>query len=317
MNAVRPVSAATGVGLSLAASALFALLYYYASLLSSLGSWQVYGWRIAMTFPLLTLFLLLQGRGTQLWSFCLRMAARPALWALLPLSSLLLGVQLWLFVWAPIHGHALDVSLGYFLLPLTLVLTGRLFYREPLSRWKQVASLLAAIGVAHELAGVSQASWPVFVVAQGFPAYYMLRRRLGTDNLAGLWLDMALSLPVALYAALWTAPVGSGGAGASGFGVGLWLSVLGLGLISTSALLAMIAASQSLPLALFGLLSYAEPLLLVAVAVLIGERIDAGRWPTYLAIWAAVMTLCAEALVKRACASRRPVAVPVPADDFS
>ncbi|WP_406625203.1 EamA family transporter RarD [Acidovorax sp. SDU_ACID1] len=306
MNAVHPASAATGVGLSLAASALFALLYYYASLLSSLGSWQVYGWRIAMTFPLLTLFLLLRGQGAQLRSLCLRMGARPALWVLLPLSSLLLGVQLWLFVWAPIHGHALDVSLGYFLLPLTLVLTGRLFYRELLSRWKLVASLLATIGVAHELTGLSQASWPVFVVALGFPAYYMLRRHLETDNLAGLWLDMALSLPVALYAALGVVPAASGEADVSGFGMGLWLAVLGLGLVSTAALLAMIAASQSLPLALFGLLSYVEPLLLVAVAVLIGERIDVGRWPTYLAIWAAVMTLCTEALVNRVYVSRLP-----------
>ena len=33
-------------------------------------------------------------------------------------SSALVGVQLWLFMWAPLHGRALPVSLGYFLLPL-------------------------------------------------------------------------------------------------------------------------------------------------------------------------------------------------------
>jgi chloramphenicol-sensitive protein RarD len=37
-------------------------------------------------------------------------------------------VQLWLFMWAPINDHGLGVSLGYFLLPLTLVLTGRLVF---------------------------------------------------------------------------------------------------------------------------------------------------------------------------------------------
>ena len=37
----------------------------------------------------------------------------------------MLGVQLWLFLWAPLHGRALPVSLGYFLLPLVMVLAGR------------------------------------------------------------------------------------------------------------------------------------------------------------------------------------------------
>jgi chloramphenicol-sensitive protein RarD len=49
-------------------------------------------------------------------------------------SSALLGVQLWLFMWAPLNGRSLDVSVGYFLLPLTMVLTGRLVYGANNSR---------------------------------------------------------------------------------------------------------------------------------------------------------------------------------------
>ena len=47
-----------------------------------------------------------------------RVRAQPAFALLLLVSSALLGVQLWLFMWAPLHGKALPVSLGYFLLPL-------------------------------------------------------------------------------------------------------------------------------------------------------------------------------------------------------
>lgn len=165
MTSIRSTSAAAGVGCSLLASALFGLLYYFASVLAWLGSLQGYGWRILGTFPLLTAFLLLLGHEPQILAQCSWMMDHPKLWLLLPLSLLLLSVQLWLFIWAPIHGHALDVSLGYFLLPL----------------------------------------------------------------------------------------------------------------------------------ALFGLLSYVEPMLLVSVAFLLGERIDAQRWPTYAPIWMAVVLLCIEA----------------------
>ncbi|VWC76613.1 chemotaxis protein [Burkholderia lata] len=294
MSSVRSVSTAAGVGFSLAASALFALMYYYANLLTPLGSLSVYGWRMLLTFPLLTLFLLVSGQGPNIRELCVRAVARPLLWLLLPVSSFLFGIQLWLFMWAPINGHALDVSLGYFLLPLVLVLVGRLLFGEPLSHWQKAASLLAAIGVGHELMGASQAAWPVFMVALGFPAYYVLRRYLNTDSLAGLWLDVALSLPVAVYFVLHAMP-GAGSVEAAfhqarAFGG----QILGLGVISASGMLCMIVASQSLPMAMFGLLSYVEPLLLVVVSILIGEHIDAGRMPTYLAIWAAVTLLCAE-----------------------
>ena len=46
--------------------------------------------------------------------------------------------------------------------------------------------------------------------------------------------------------------------------------------------------------ALFGLLSYVEPVLLVVVALLLGETIVAGQWLTYGAIWAAIGVLVVE-----------------------
>lgn len=45
----------------------------------------------------------------------------------------IVGLQLWLFVWAPVNGYALDVSLGYLLLPISLVLIGRIVFKDRLS----------------------------------------------------------------------------------------------------------------------------------------------------------------------------------------
>ena len=154
-----------GVASSLGASALFATLYYYTTLLEPLDGQQVYGWRILLTAPCLALLLIAIGRWGEVRQILARLPAEPRLWLALPLSSALVGLQLWLFMWAPINGHGLDVSLGYFLLPLTLVLTGRLLFGEAISRLQGLACLLAAIGVGNEMLGAASLSWPVLAVS--------------------------------------------------------------------------------------------------------------------------------------------------------
>ncbi|MDC6711206.1 hypothetical protein OEZ76_26705, partial [Leclercia adecarboxylata] len=62
------------------------------------------------------------------------------------------------------------------------------------------------------------------------------------------------------------------------------------------ALALMIVASKHLDLALFGLLSYVEPVLLVVVSLLLGESIASDQWLTYAAIWAAIGLLVFEGL---------------------
>ena len=52
----------------------------------------------------------------------------------------------------------------------------------------------------------------------------------------------------------------------------------------------MMAASRLLPMGLFGILSYVEPVLLFLVALLfLGEQFDVTQWLTYLPIWLAVL----------------------------
>ena len=45
---------------------------------------------------------------------------------------------------------------------------------------------------------------------------------------------------------------------------------------------------------LFGLLSYVEPVLLLGVALILGEGIKGGEWLTYFPFWLAVMVLVFE-----------------------
>lgn len=287
-----PSAARVGVVCSLLASSLFAANYYVATWLDALGGQGIYGWRVLLTLPLLGLFITLSGRGHDIARLWQRARAKPTLWLGMLLSSGLLGLQLWLFLWAPINGYALDVSLGYFLLPLTLVLTGRWVFHERISGWQTLACWVAAIGVLNAFLFAERLAWPTLLVALGCPCYFALRRLLQTNHLGGMWFDMALSLPVALGFIALTFPE----LAASPNLAGTALAVATIALLSAFALIFLVMASDRLPLGLFGLLGYAEPALLVVVALLIGERIASEQWLTYLAIWAAVALLALEGL---------------------
>ena len=279
-----------GILSSVMASCLFAVMYFYTSLLSPLDGEEIFGWRTLLTLPCLTLFMLVSKDWERVGELLARVKHTPLLLLGMVGTSWLMGVQLWLFLWAPLHGRSLEVSMGYFLLPLAMVLTGRLVYGERLSRLQKVAVACAALGVGHELYQHGSFAWETLVVTIGYPIYFVLRRRCRTDHLGGLWCDMCLLLPWALYFVI-QGPLSPADLQAH---PGLYALIPILGAISASALIAYVLASRLLPFSLFGLLSYVEPVLLVGVALLLGETIGPDQWLTYLPIWAAVLVLVIE-----------------------
>ncbi|AXO88364.1 EamA family transporter RarD [Pseudomonas sp. K1(2024)] len=281
-----------GIISSVMASCLFAVMYFYTSLLAPLDGEEIFGWRTLLTLPCLTLFMLLSKDWRHVGELLTRIRQTPALLLGMIGTSSLLGIQLWLFLWAPLHGRSLEVSMGYFLLPLAMVLTGRVVYGERLSRLQKLAVGCAALGVGHELYQHGSFAWETLVVVVGYPIYFVLRRRCRTDHLGGLWCDMCLLLPWALYFVI-EGPLTTADLAAH---PGLYGLIPLLGAISASALIVYVLASRLLPFGLFGLLSYVEPVLLVGVALLLGETITSDQWLTYLPIWAAVLVLVLEGI---------------------
>jgi len=277
-----------GVVLSLTASSLFGLMYYYATLLGPLDGIEIFGWRILVTVPFLSLFILVGGYGRLLRDMLA--AVRRGKGRMLPgllLSSSLLGLQLWLFMWAPINGKALEVSLGYLLMPLVMVLCGRFVFKEKLRPFQKMAVLCAAMGVGYKVWLAGTVSLETMAVCLGFPAYFIVRKAIRTEHIGGLLIDMMLMIPVAAYILL-----------ESRNGISVLCEVPKLlaliplvGAISAFSIACFVTAGRYLPFAVFGLLSYVEPILLVVVALLLGETITPREVPTYAGVFLAVLIL--------------------------
>lgn len=279
-----------GILASILASVLFAVMYYYISLLRPLDGEEIFGWRMLLTLPCVTLFLMFTGDWRLAVGVLRRIRRTPTLLAGCMATSAIMGLQLWVFLWAPLHGRSLEVSMGYFLLPLSMVLTGKWLWHEKLSRLQAVAVTCAALGVAHEVLRHGSFAWETLLVALGYPVYFIIRRTCRNDHLGGLWVDMLLQTPVALYFVV-SGPLSAADLAAHPALYGL---IPVLGALSAAALVCYVLASKALPFSLFGLLGYVEPALLVAVALLLGERIGADQWPTYGFIWLAVAVLILE-----------------------
>lgn len=282
---MKQVETGRGIALSVGASALFALLPAYTRLLAPLGGLDIFAWRIIWTVPGALALVAVRGRLPELAGLIAGAARTPRTAVALVAAAALLGVQLWLFMWAPLHGRVLEVSLGYFLLPLSMVLVGRFIYRERLAPLQWLAVACAALGVAHELWATHAFSWPTLLIALGYPIYFMIRRTVVGDSLTTFATEMTLLLPAAMLI-IATSP----GAQAAFDRPVLWAAWLpGLGALSTIALACYLKSSRLLPMALFGILGYVEPVLLVVLSVtLLGEKLSSQQYATYVPIWMAV-----------------------------
>ncbi|WP_231119364.1 EamA family transporter [Vibrio natriegens] len=141
-----------GVTLNVISSALFALMFAYTSLLKDLSGEEIYGWRIALTFPLLTAFVIFNGYWPQVKNVFNRILVERHFMITRFVSAFLIGIQLWLFMWAPGNGYGLDVSLGYFIMPITMVIVGWFAFKERMSRFQKLACLFAICGIVNQLA---------------------------------------------------------------------------------------------------------------------------------------------------------------------
>ncbi|SMB89143.1 chloramphenicol-sensitive protein RarD [Pasteurella testudinis DSM 23072] len=274
-----------GVWAALLSNILFGVLYLYSSWMRPMSGTDVFAWRMVSMLVGLWLILLLSRGWHDLFRFAYKVGRNWKKWLLIVLPMPILASQLWLFMWAPVNGYGVDVAMGYFLFPLVMVLCGRLFFGETLSRLQWLAVVLAAAGVAHELWQTHAFSWVSIWVFATYPMYYLLRRLLRVPALTGLLIDLSLIAPIALGYLLLQADGMAVWASPNRY----WLLIPLMGIISAAAMQLNLHASRLLPVTLFGMFSYLEPVLLFVLAVLVLKApLAAESLITYGLIWAAL-----------------------------
>lgn len=292
MNMTIKNTAIVGIGLAIFSNVLFAVLYMYSHWLAPLTGTQVFLWRmVAMWFGLAFIMLATNGFA-KLTAFLQTLTSKKDI-AFLVLPTPILASQLWLFMWAPLNGQGVNVSIGYFLFPLMMVLMGRIVFAERLNRLKTIAITLAGVGVFLQLWLAGSVSWTTAWVCLTYPIYYALRRWQNVPALLGLFIDLSIIAPIALAILLWQGTTLSVVLGSSS----LILLVAGLGLISALAMQSNLTASNLLPVNLFGMLSYLEPALMFLLSIFVlKEVVSVEQLFSFALIWAGILVMIINAV---------------------
>ncbi len=219
------------------------------------------------------------------------------------LSASLLTLNWLVYVWGVNTGHVIETSLGYFLVPLVNVATGRLVLHEELRRGQWLAIGLAAAGVAVMIAQLGRPPWIALCLAATWGAYSLMRKRSPLGALPGLTLETLLLAPAALGYLAWRQHTGEGAVGR--IDPATLALLLCSGVITAVPLLLFGYGARRIRLSTLGLLQYVAP----SVQLLLGiwvyhEPFSRARAFSFSFIWAALALYTLDNLI----AQRRPAA---------
>ncbi len=215
------------------------------------------------------------------------------------LSSLLVSIN-WLgFIWAVNNGKALEASMGYYIMPIIMVLLGRLFLDERLNRNQIISLLLVCLGVLNLLIAFQQLPWIALLLSLSFGFYSLVRKKVAVSALIGLTMECLFLAPLAAIYLLYLKQQGVLVFGSGEFGFDLLL--ISSGLVTALPLILFTTASKRLRLGTLGLLQYLNPTCQFLLAVfLFNEPFSSHHLHTFILIWLglAIFTLDSRRRIK-------------------
>ena len=271
-----------GLWMAVAAFTLWGLMPLYWHLLKHVPSLQVVVHRALWSAILVAAFLTItRGRDWLRAVF-----SQPRLAGMLLASSLLIGFNWSLYVWAVNAGHVVETSLGYFINPLLNVVIGVVFLRERLLPAQWVAVAFAACGVLWLTFNYGSFPWIALALAGSFAVYGLIRRQAAVDAVAGLGVENLYLFVPAVLAFAWLEATGRGGFVALDWGLGSNLLLVLGGALTALPLIGFAYAVRQVSLTTVGILQYMSPTLQLLCGVLVlGESFGRDRAIGFTMIW--------------------------------
>lgn len=284
-----------GLACAVGAFVSWGLLPLYFQWLKHIAPMEILAERIWWTFVTVVIVQLALGR---LGSVRLLVQNRRTVLAWLA-SSLCIGSNWLIFVYAATHGQVLETSLGYFICPLLSVLLGVAVLGERLTRARMVAVGLAAAAVGVLVMFYAKLPLIALSLAASFAVYGLLRKQLKADPLTGLLGDTLFLVPAAIAYLVVGASHGENIflSGGNADRVLLYLlapiTLIPLGLFA--------AGAQRLPLATVGFVQYVAPTLSFLCAIFVlREPFTTPQLAAFGLIWAGLLLYTADAWKQRA-----------------
>ncbi|MCQ8184145.1 EamA family transporter RarD [Parvularcula maris] len=207
-------------------------------------------------------------------------------------SSAMIAINWLIYIIAVDNRNLFEAALGYYINPLVYVLVGVVVLREKLSRGKQLAVLLAAIGVTVLTFYGGKFPAVALVLAVTFTAYGYLRKQTPVGAMPGLFIETLLLSPFALVYLLWVDPSKL----AFGDGAGITAMLVAAGPVTVFPLLCFAIAARRLSLSTLGFMQFIGPTLQFVVGLIDGEDFSRPHQICFAFIWTAAAVFALDAI---------------------
>jgi len=193
----------------------------------------------------------------------------------------------WLtYIWATNTDRVVEVSLGYYILPLLMIILGYYILKEELNKLQIIAICIAAVGVVLQGIGIGTLPLPALGVSSSFAIYSVFKKKMQSDGFTSLIIETGILTPFALIY-LFTQTEGAQIWGNGSFG-SLAL-ILSTGLATIAPLLCFTEATKRIPLTMIGMLQFVAPTGQFLLGVFyFHEALNTTQLVSFSLIWVAV-----------------------------
>jgi chloramphenicol-sensitive protein RarD len=275
--------ALSGVVYASAAFLIWGLSPAYWKVLHNIPAFEIIMHRVIWSFLFLLVILVSQKHWKE---FMAALKNRRTFLILLP-TTMLLGFNWFIYIWAVNNEHILQASLGYFINPLVNVLLGMIFLRERLRSLQKVSLVLAGVGVVYLTFQYGEFPWIALSLAFAFGFYGLIRKIAPVGSLVGLSVEIFFLSGPALAYIIYLNYKGSGALFRISTEIDLFL--MGAAFLTAFPLLLFTLGTRRLNLSTVGFLQYIAPSCMFLLGFfLYHEPLSSAQLLTFGLIWTAL-----------------------------
>lgn len=273
----------TGVACAASAFLIWGLSPIYWKVLRNIPAVEIIMHRVIWSFFFLLILLVFQRH----WDEFITAVKTPRTFLVLLPSTMLLGSNWLIYIWAINNEHVLQASLGYFINPLVNILLGMVFLRERLRPLQTVSLILAGFGVVYLTLHYGEFPWIALSLAFAFGFYGLIRKVAPISSLVGLSVEVLLLMGPALVYIIFLNIKGVGALFRISIKIDLFL--MGTAFLTAFPLLLFTLGTRRLNLSTVGFLQYIAPTCMFLLGVfLYNEPLSSAQILSFILIWTAL-----------------------------
>ncbi len=268
-----------GIAYTAVAFFTWGVLPFYWKALGEVPALEILAHRILWSFLFITVVLVIQKKV-----YVKRLLHDGNTRRALLLTSGLIGLNWFTYVYAVNSERIVEASMGYYINPILSVFLGIIILKERLNLLQLVAFLLACAGVVYLTLDYGRFPWISVLLACAFALYGLFKKTTDVDSMPGLMIETMLLAPIALFIVIYQTLTGRGALFSVSLGSDLLL--IGAGVVTTMPLYWFAQGTKRIRLSSVGFLQYIAPSLMLLIGVFVyNETFTSAHLISFGLVW--------------------------------